>query len=238
VGGAAVFLARSFGCRVHGITLSARQVETCRRNAARYGVDHLTHFDRRDYLATGIADESFDVVWAVESVCYAFDKADFLREAIRLLRPGGRLVLADAISLADEEAPDYLITIATLTGAARVALGPDLPPLYSDDEDFASGLIASGRAVGDPLWRMPFWAPYDKMLKSSIADVSHIAEGSYAGSVVAALFLKRFVKEARRFAHLDIFAWVPREQPGRPQGGEPQAARALFDFFRRELGTS
>jgi len=150
----------------------------------------------------------------------------------------GRLVLADAISLADEEAPDYLITIATLTGAARVALGPDLPPLYSDDEDFASGLIASGRAVGDPLWRMPFWAPYDKMLKSSIADVSHIAEGSYAGSVVAALFLKRFVKEARRFAHLDIFAWVPREQPGRPQGGEPQAARALFQFFRQELGSS
>jgi leucyl aminopeptidase len=149
----------------------------------------------------------------------------------------GRLVLADAISLADEEAPDYLITIATLTGAARVALGPDLPPLYSDDEDFASGLLASGRAVGDPLWRMPFWAPYDKMLKSSIADVSHIAEGSYAGSVIAALFLKRFVKEAKRFAHLDIFAWVPREQPGRPQGGDPQAARALFQFFRQELGT-
>jgi leucyl aminopeptidase len=119
-----------------------------------------------------------------------------------------------------------------------VALGPDLPPLYSDDEDFAAGLLASGRAIGDPLWRMPFWAPYDKMLKSSIADVNHIAEGSYAGSVIAALFLKRFVKEAKRFAHLDIFAWVPREQPGRPQGGEPQAARALFQFFRQELGSS
>ncbi|MGH6750357.1 MAG: leucyl aminopeptidase family protein [Methyloceanibacter sp.] len=150
----------------------------------------------------------------------------------------GRLVLADAISLADEEAPDSLITIATLTGAARVALGPDLPPLYSDDEDFAASLLANGHAVGDPLWRMPFWPPYDKMLKSSIADVNHIAEGSYAGSVIAALFLKRFVKEAKRFAHLDIFAWVPREQPGRPQGGEPQAARALFQFFRQELGSS
>jgi len=150
----------------------------------------------------------------------------------------GRLVLADAISLADEEAPDYLITIATLTGAARVALGPDLPPLYSDDEDFATGLLAAGQATGDPMWRMPFWAPYDKMLKSPIADVSHIAEGSYAGSVVAALFLKRFVSDAKRFAHLDIFGWVPREQPGRPQGGEPQAARALFQFFRQELGTS
>ena len=148
----------------------------------------------------------------------------------------GRLVLADAISLADEEAPDYLITIATLTGAARVALGPDLPPLYSDDEELAAGLIAAGARVGDPLWRMPLWAPYDKLLKSNIADVNHIAEGSHAGSIMAALFLKRFVKNAKRFAHLDIFGWVPREQPGRPQGGEPQAARALFAYFRKAFG--
>jgi leucyl aminopeptidase len=150
----------------------------------------------------------------------------------------GRLVLADAISLADEEAPDYLVTIATLTGAARVALGPDLPPLYSDDEDLAAGLLASGRDTGDPLWRMPFWAPYDKQLKSAVADVSHIAEGSFAGSIIAALFLKRFVRHAKRFAHLDIFGWVPRDEPGRPKGGEPQAARALYHFFRQELGTS
>ena len=148
----------------------------------------------------------------------------------------GRLVLADALSLADEEAPDYLITIATLTGAARVALGPDLPPLYTDDDDLAAGLLASGASVGDPLWRMPLWAPYDKLLKSNIADVNHIAEGSHAGSVIAALFLKRFVTDAKRFAHLDIFGWVPREQPGRPQGGEPQAARALFAYFRKEFG--
>jgi leucyl aminopeptidase len=150
----------------------------------------------------------------------------------------GRLVLADAISLADEEAPDYLVTIATLTGAARVALGPDLPPLYTEDEDMAAHLLASGQAVGDPLWRMPFWAAYDELLKSSIADVSHIAEGSFAGSIIAALFLKRFVCEAKRFAHLDIFAWVPRDRPGRPKGGEVQAARALFHYFRQELGTS
>jgi leucyl aminopeptidase len=150
----------------------------------------------------------------------------------------GRLVLADAISLADEEAPDYLVTIATLTGAARVALGPDLPPLYTDDEDFAAGLLDSGIAVGDPLWRMPLWKPYDQLLKSPIADVNHIAEGSFAGSVIAALFLKRFVHEAKRFAHLDIYGWVPRERPGRPKGGEPQAARALFEYFRKELGTS
>ncbi len=150
----------------------------------------------------------------------------------------GRLVLADAISLADEEAPDYLITIATLTGAARVALGPDLPPLYADDDAFAAGLLDAGHAAGDPLWRMPFWKPYDPLLKSAIADVNHIAEGAFAGSIIAALFLKRFVREAKRFAHLDIYGWVPRERPGRPKGGEPQAARALFDYFRKELGTS
>jgi len=150
----------------------------------------------------------------------------------------GRLVLADAISLAEEEAPDYLVTIATLTGAARVALGPDLPPLYTDDEELADALLASGRAIGDPFWRMPFWPPYDKMLKSSVADVSHIAEGAFAGSVIAALFLKRFVRDSKRFVHLDIFGWVPREQPGRPQGGEPQGARALYHYFRQELGQS
>jgi len=148
----------------------------------------------------------------------------------------GRLVLADAISLADEEAPDYLITIATLTGAARVALGPDLPPLFTDDEDMAAPLLAHGRSVGDPMWRMPLWSPYDKLLKSDIADLNHIAEGSHAGSVIAALFLKRFVMQAKCFIHLDIFGWVPREQPGRPQGGEPQGARALFAYFEKALG--
>jgi leucyl aminopeptidase len=147
----------------------------------------------------------------------------------------GRLVLADAISYADEEAPDYLVTIATLTGAARVALGPDLPPLYATDEALASGLLEQGRAVGDPLWRMPLWAPYDKLLKSPIADMNHIAEGGFAGSIIAALFLKRFVKQAKRFAHLDIFGWVPADQPGRPKGADPQGARALFAYFRREL---
>jgi tocopherol O-methyltransferase len=99
VGGSAIYLARHVGCRVHGITLSERQVETCRANAAGHGVESLAHFDRRNYLATGLPDGSFDVVWAVESVCYAFDKADFLREAYRLLRPGGRLVLADFFSV-------------------------------------------------------------------------------------------------------------------------------------------
>ncbi|GFO82311.1 MAG: leucyl aminopeptidase [Methyloceanibacter sp.] len=143
----------------------------------------------------------------------------------------GRLVLADALSLADEEQPDYLVTFATLTGAARVALGPDLPPFYATDDDFADAMLKAAHAVGDPVWRMPFWAPYDKLLKSSIADVNHISDGPFAGSVTAALFLKRFVKKAARYAHLDIYGWVPREQPGKPRGGEPNGARALFEYF-------
>ncbi|MGI9384956.1 MAG: leucyl aminopeptidase family protein [Methyloligellaceae bacterium] len=145
----------------------------------------------------------------------------------------GRLVLADAMALADEEAPDTLITMATLTGAARVALGPDLPPLYSDDDAFADEILAAGTRVGDPLWRMPFWEPYDKLLKGKTGDVNHISSGAFAGSVTAALFLKRFVEKAKRYVHLDIYGWVPQAKPARPEGGEPQGARALFELFRR-----
>ncbi len=148
----------------------------------------------------------------------------------------GRLLLADALSFADEEAPDYLISVATLTGAARVALGPDLPPLYCNDEAFATGVLASGARVADPLWRMPFWAPYDALLKSKVADLNHISSGPFAGSITAALFLRRFIERAQRYMHLDIYGWVPRAEPGRPEGGEPQGARALFEFFTETLG--
>ena len=147
----------------------------------------------------------------------------------------GRLVLADALALADEEAPDLLIDLATLTGAARVALGPDLPPFYTDDEQLASNLYGAGLHVADPVWRLPFWMPYDSYLKSKVADVNHIFNGPFAGSITAALFLKRFVKKARRYAHLDIFGWVPRSVPGKPAGGEPQGARALFEVIRNEF---
>ena len=145
----------------------------------------------------------------------------------------GRLVLADALALADEEKPDYLMTMATLTGAARVALGPDLPPFYSTDDKFAETVLACGAKLDDPLWRMPFWAPYDETLKGKVGDVNHISSGPFAGSVTAALFLKRFVSNAARYAHVDMYGWVPRARPGRPEGGEPQGARALFDVFER-----
>ncbi|HVI29403.1 leucyl aminopeptidase family protein [Hansschlegelia sp.] len=139
----------------------------------------------------------------------------------------GRLVLADALALGDEEAPEIMVDAATLTGAARVALGPDLPPLYTDDDVFAEDLLRHAAAEHDPLWRLPLWNAYDDLLSSKIADVNHISGGAFAGSVTAALFLRRFVDKAATWAHLDIFAWNPSAKPGRPEGGEVQAARAL-----------
>ncbi len=148
----------------------------------------------------------------------------------------GRLVLADALAFADEDLPDLLIDLATLTGAARVALGPDLVPFYTDNNALAASLCAAGSHVGDPVWRMPLWKPYDKDLKSKVADVNHISNSPFAGSITAALFLRRFVKKASRYAHLDIYGWVNCAAPGKPAGGEPQAARALFEIIRNEFG--
>ncbi|MDX2265730.1 MAG: leucyl aminopeptidase family protein [Hyphomicrobiales bacterium] len=141
----------------------------------------------------------------------------------------GRLLLADALHLADEEAPDALIAIATLTGAARVALGPDLPPFYTENESFAAAVADAGARVGDPLWRMPLWRPYESYLKSDVADINNAGGNGFAGSITAALFLRRFVRKATTFAHFDIYGWTPRPAPGKPMGGEPQAARALFE---------
>ncbi len=120
----------------------------------------------------------------------------------------GRLVLADALALADGELPNLLIDIATLTGAARVALGPDLPAFFSEDDALAASVQAAGLKIFDPVWRLPYWAPYDNDLKSKVADVNHISNSGFAGAITAALFLKRFVKNAKRYAHLDIFGWV------------------------------
>ncbi len=139
----------------------------------------------------------------------------------------GRLVLADALALADEEEPEILIDMATLTGAARVALGPDLPPFYTDDDSFASDLADAAKAQEDPLWRMPLWRPYDAKLSSKVADMNNVTSDGFAGSVTAALFLKRFVERAKSWAHFDIFAWNPADRPHGPAGGEAQGIRAL-----------
>jgi leucyl aminopeptidase len=147
----------------------------------------------------------------------------------------GRLVLADALALADEEEPDYLISFATLTGAARVALGPDLPPLYATDDDLAGELVASGMRTGDPMWRLPLWQPYDALLDSKVAQLCSIAPEPFAGSIMAALFLKRFVNNAKRYVHFDIYGWTPRPQPGKPYGGEAQCARAVYDCLKTRL---
>ncbi len=142
----------------------------------------------------------------------------------------GRLILADALSLADEEAPDLLFDFATLTGAARVALGPDISPFYTMDETLAADLARFATQAFDPVWRMPLWEPYDKLLDGKIADLCNVAGGPFAGSITAALFLRRFVEKTKAWAHFDIYAWTPTAKSARPEGAEIQVARALFDL--------
>jgi leucyl aminopeptidase len=148
----------------------------------------------------------------------------------------GRLILADALALADEEAPELIVDMATLTGAARVALGPEVVPFYTDDDALAAALSRSADAQSDPLWRLPLWGPYDQMLDSKVADVNNVGAGGYAGSITAALFLRRFVAAAKAWLHCDIFAWNPATKPGRPEGGECQAARALYHLLTARYG--
>lgn len=147
----------------------------------------------------------------------------------------GRLVLADALALGAEETPDLMISLATLTGAARVALGPDMPPFYTDDDALARELAIAASQVGDPLWRMPFWEPYEAMIEPGIADLDNAPSGGMAGSITAALFLRRFATGARRYAHFDIYGWQPVAAPGRPKGGIGQGARAIMTALPRVL---
>jgi leucyl aminopeptidase len=142
----------------------------------------------------------------------------------------GRLVLADALTKAVEDAPELIIDFATLTGAARVALGPDLPAMFSNDDDAADGLIAASKAQADPLWRMPLWAPYMELLDSDIADMTN-SGGAFAGAVTAALFMQKFVPDDVPWVHLDTFAWRPTNKPGRPKGGEALGLRAVFGYL-------
>ncbi|MBO6717831.1 MAG: leucyl aminopeptidase family protein [Rhizobiaceae bacterium] len=144
----------------------------------------------------------------------------------------GRLVLADALTYADEEAPDLMIDMATLTGAARVALGPDLPPFFTDDEALASAISAAADDRADPVWRMPLWSPYDSRYASKVADINNVNSDGFAGAVIAALFLRRFVEKTKSWAHFDVFGWSPIERPHCPVGGEAQAIRALDEIIR------
>ena len=148
----------------------------------------------------------------------------------------GRLVLADALAYADEEEPDLLIDMGTLTGAARVALGPDLPPFYTNDETLALDLARCAQEENDPLWRMPLWPPYDSWLDSKVANLNNAPSGGFAGSITCALFLQRFVERAKSWLHLDIYAWTPSAKPARPEGGECQAARAIFKLLGERYG--
>ncbi|UNE55641.1 leucyl aminopeptidase family protein [Bartonella machadoae] len=146
----------------------------------------------------------------------------------------GRLVLADALTYGDEESPQFMLCMATLTGAARIALGPDLPAFYCNDSLWAQQISHSAYSVSDPLWQMPLWKPYQEMLSSPIADLNNISGNNFAGSIIAALFLNSFVEKTKHFAHFDLYGWVPKEKPGYPIGGSAQVIRALYHLFKNK----
>jgi leucyl aminopeptidase len=148
----------------------------------------------------------------------------------------GRLVLADALAEADREQPDLLIDLATLTGAARVALGPELPAIYSTPPGLAEELRAIGEREADPMWPMPLWAGYDEDLASRVADLNNVSSTQFAGSIIGALFLKRFVSRTRDWLHADVYAWNAKERPGRPVGADPHTVRALYRLVRQRFG--
>ena len=146
----------------------------------------------------------------------------------------GRLILADALALADEDKPELIADFATLTGAARVALGPDVPAFFTDDDALAAELMRAAAAENDPLWRLPLWRPYETLLESKVADINNVG-GSHGGAITAALFMRRFVT-VKSWLHVDLFAWTPAAKAGRPEGGECQAARALYALLAARYG--
>jgi leucyl aminopeptidase len=148
----------------------------------------------------------------------------------------GRLVLADAITKAVEGTPELLLDFATLTGAARVALGPDLPALFANDDALAADLLSAGYAVHDPVWRMPLWKGYNELFASDVADFSNASETPFAGAVTAALFLARFVPDTLPWAHFDTFAWRATTKPGRPKGGDALGLRAGWTMLQARYG--
>ncbi len=143
----------------------------------------------------------------------------------------GRLILADALALAVEDKPDLLIDFSTLTGAARVALGPDLPAFFTDDEDLAASIARLGRSSHDPVWRLPLWPGYESLVEGKAADFTNAPDSSFAGAITAALFLQKFVEPGTAWVHFDLYGWNPSSKPGRPEGGEAPTARLLYDLL-------
>jgi leucyl aminopeptidase len=148
----------------------------------------------------------------------------------------GRLILCDALAEACSEKPELLVDFATLTGAARVALGPDLPALFSNDKGVAQELLAAAEKVQDPLWQLPLWQPYKEWLNSKIADVNNVGSGGFAGAITAALYLEKFVDKDVPWVHIDTFAWNPSSKPGKPEGGEALGMRAVFELIKKRFG--
>ncbi len=200
----------------------------------------------RMVMATGLRVRLRVLIPAVENAVSgnAFRPQDILTSRKKLTvevnntDAEGRLVLADALALADEARPEAIFCLATLTGAARVALGPDLPAYFTDDDGLAGELDAAAGSVADPLWRLPFWRGYESMIEPDVADLDNAPKGGMAGAITAALFLRRFVTETPAFAHFDIYGWTPTALPGRPKGGACQAARAIYETLRRRYGTA
>jgi leucyl aminopeptidase len=148
----------------------------------------------------------------------------------------GRLVLADALADADTEKPDLLIDMATLTGAARTALGPDIPAIFSNDESLLRDLPELGKTHCDPVWPLPLWQGYDDDLSSRVADLNNVSNSAFAGAIFGALFLKRFVTASSHWIHIDMYGWNPKERGGRPTGAEAQCVRAVYQLIRRRFG--
>ena len=148
----------------------------------------------------------------------------------------GRLILCDALAEADAENPALIVDFTTLTGAARVALGGELPALFANQDELAADLLQAGRSVNDPMWRLPLWKPYRRLLDSKVADINNVSEGGMGGAITAALYLQEFVDDATPWAHFDISAWNASDRPGRPVGGEAQGLRAVFEMIERRFG--
>ena len=191
--------------------------------AERLGIRLLVLIPAVENAVSGAAYHPGDIIKSRKGLFVEIDNTD----------AEGRLILGDALAKAAEAKPELIVDFATLTGAARVALGPDLPAFFASNDDLAAAALETAAEVEDPLWRMPLWEPYDEMLKSDIADIANASNSPMAGCITAAMFLKRFVPEGVSWAHLDTYAWRDAAKPGRPKGGDALGLRAIFSLLQR-----